>query len=162
MKRHASLQPLSQHHHFALIQALFIRRASNEPAAKRAAAMRRIAQKFLVFWENAGRLHFREEEEVLLPAYARRKSIAKDADVMRMLADHAEIRGRIAYLAELVGAQEPVEEELTALGKLLSDHVRLEEDKIFPRIEKTLSEPELQQLAPHLTRLHKKGETCDL
>ena len=81
---------------------------------------------------------------------------------MRMLADHAEIRGRIAHLAELVEAHEPVEEELTALGKLLSDHVRLEEDKIFPRIEKTLSEPELQQLAPRLTRLHKKGETCDL
>src|SRR5262245_2869595 len=130
MKRHASLHALSQHHHFALIQALFIRRASNEPAAKRAAAVRRIAEKFLRFWELAGQQHFREEEEVLLPAYARHKSIAKDADVVRMLADHAEIRGRIARLAELLEAEEPVEEELVKLGVLLQDHVRLEEDKI--------------------------------
>ncbi len=161
MKRHASLHPLSQHHHFALIQALFIKRGGQEPAAKRAGTMRRLAQKFLRFWETAGKQHFREEEEVLLPAYACHASLAKDADVIRMLADHAEIRGRIAALAERVEAGEAVEEELAALGTLLSDHVRLEEDKIFPRIEKVLSEAEMQKLGRHLTRLHRKGEACE-
>ena len=161
MKRHASLHALSQHHHFALIQALFIRRASNEPAAKRAAAMRRIAQKFLRFWEGAGQQHFREEEEVLLPAYARHKSLEKDPEVIRMLTEHAEIRGRIAHLAELVEAEEPLDEELTALGKLLNEHVRLEEDKIFPRIEKTLNEAEMQKMGRGLTRLHRKNDTCE-
>jgi len=161
MKRHISLHPLSQHHHFALIQALFIKRGQQEPPAKRAAALRRLAQKFLRFWAAAGMQHFREEEEVLLPAYARHVSLTQDAEVLRMLADHAEIRGRIARLAELVEAEEPVAEELTALGKLLNDHVRLEEDKIFPRIEKTLSEDELQKMGDHLTRLHRKDDTCE-
>ena len=40
MKRHASLHPLSQHHHFALMQALFMRRAAEAPASRRAAAVR--------------------------------------------------------------------------------------------------------------------------
>lgn len=161
MKRHASLHPLSQHHHFALIQALFIRRASSEPSAKRASAMKRIAGKFLCFWEGAGKQHFREEEEVLLPAYARHKPLDKDADVVRMLAQHAEIRARIADLTELLESGEPLEEELTALGKLLQEHVRLEEDKIFPRIEKTLSDADLQKMGRGLTRLHRKNDTCE-
>lgn len=159
MKRHASLHPLSQHHHFALMQSLFIRRAKQEPAAKRAAAMKRIAEKFLRFWQAAGKQHFREEEEVLLPAYARHKPLEKDAEVVRMLAQHAEIRGRIAHLAELLESGDLVEEELTALGKLLQEHVRLEEDKIFPRIEKTLSDADLQKMG--LTRLHRKDDTCE-
>lgn len=158
MKRHAALHPLSQHHHFALIQSLFIRRARPQPAARRAAALRRMAEKFLQFWEKNGRLHFREEEEILLPAYARHAAIESDLDAMRMLADHAAIRARIEQLRELLENGEPVESVLSELGRMLKDHVRLEEDRIFPRIEKTLSESELAALGKRLTRLHARGE----
>ena len=94
MKRHPSLHPLSQHHHFALIQALEMRRAAEAPAEKRQAAVERQAEKFVSFWHKTGYKHFREEEEILLPAYARHTRLDEDADVMRMLADHAEIRAR--------------------------------------------------------------------
>ncbi len=161
MKRHKSLHALSQHHHFALIQSLFIRRARQQPPAKRAAALRRVAEKFLRFWEETGRLHFREEEEVLLPAYARHVSIEADAEVMRMLADHAAIRARIAQLRERLEAGQPVEQDLADLGRMISDHVRLEENQVFPRIEKALSESDLAALARRLTRLHAK-DSCAL
>jgi hypothetical protein len=89
------LHPLSQHHHFALIQALEMRRAAEAPAEKRAAAVERQAEKFVRFWHKTGQVHFREEEEVLLPAYARHTRLDRDADVMRILADHAEIRAAV-------------------------------------------------------------------
>jgi hemerythrin-like domain-containing protein len=161
MKRHESLHALSQHHHFALIEALFIKRARQEPPAKRAASLRKVAEKFLRFYEKTGKIHFREEEEVLLPAYARHVRIDEDQDVMRMLAEHAAIRARIGDIAARLENGQPIEEPLEAIGKMLHDHVRLEEDVIFPRIEKTLSEAELRETGKHLTRLHKKGDTCE-
>ncbi len=161
MKRHPSLHALSQHHHFALIQSLFIRRARQQPAARRAAAVRRVAEKFLRFWEQNGQQHFREEEEILLPAYARHVPLETDPDVMRMLADHAAIRARIEQVRELLEAKAPVEAELAELGRMLTDHVRLEENRIFPRMEKALSAAELEALGKRLTRLHAKG-SCEV
>jgi hemerythrin-like domain-containing protein len=156
MKRHESLHALSQHHHFALIQALQIRLAREQPAARRAAALRKVAAEFVRFWEKTGREHFREEEEILLPAYARHASLAEDRDVVRMLADHAEIRALISEIREALSAGEVPGEKVAALGRRLYDHVRLEEDRIFPRFEKTLPEAELRALEKHFTRLHPK------
>lgn len=157
MKRHLSLHPLSEHHHHALVQALEIRRAAEAPAEERAAAFRKIAERFLQFWESAGRTHFLDEEEILLPALAHHETLEQDAEVMQMLADHAAIRAETGHLADEVAAQRPVEESLAALAKRLQEHVRLEEDHIFPRIEKILSEDELRAIGKRFTRLHKKG-----
>ncbi len=162
MKRHVALHPLSQHHHFALMEALFIRRALAEPAAGRKRALGGVVRKFLRFWEKSGHIHFREEEEVLLPAYARHVPLDKDAGVLRMLADHAFIRSLIEEIREDLAAKKPVEDALVALGQRLKDHVRLEEDEIFPRIEQALTEDELRALGRHLTRLHGKGDACDV
>jgi hemerythrin-like domain-containing protein len=157
MKRHSSLHPLSEHHHQALVQTLEIRRAAEKPAEKRAAAFRQIAENFLRFWETAGRAHFLEEEEILLPALAHHEALEQDAEVMQMLADHAAIRAEAGRLADEVAAQRPVEKRLAALGRRLQEHVHLEEDHIFTRIEKILSEDELRTIGQQLTRLHKKS-----
>src|SRR5579863_8960505 len=163
MKRHPSLHPLSQHHHFALIQALGMRRAAEAPAEKRAAAVARQAEKFVRFWHKSGSVHFREEEEVLLPAYARHVRLDRDAEVMRILADHAEIRAAVLDFEDRIAAKTPIEAgELARVGKLLHDHVRLEENEVFPRIEKTLGEKGLNEMGRGLTRLHAKGEICDI
>lgn len=154
MKRHESLHPLSQHHHFALVQALEIRRAQALPAAGRAAALRRAARKFLRFWRQTGRKHFREEEEVLLPAYARHVPLDEDPDTMKMLADHAFLRALIGDLEAALKARDPVENLLSALSQRLHDHVRLEENVVFPRIEAQLGEAEMRALGRRLTRLH--------
>lgn len=162
MKRHTSLIALSQHHHYALLQSLSIRRAREEPPERKPSALRKVAEKFLHFWQEKGKLHFREEEELLLPAYSLHVSLENDPDVIRMLAEHASLRGRIARLASLLDANADLESELTELGQLLNDHIRLEENIIFPRLETTLSEHELAELGRALTRLHSKGESCEL
>jgi len=156
MKRHPSLHPLSAHHHHALVQALEIRRAGQLPAAQRRAGLQRAAKMFLRFWRQVGRKHFREEEEVLLPAYARRARLDDDPTVLRMLADHASIRARVEDLEAALAAKRPVETVLVALGQLLHDHVRWEEEQVFPRIEAALSPAELLGLSQRLTPLHGK------
>lgn len=154
MKRHPSLHALSEHHHHALVQALLIRRAAGESPRRRRAAVRRVAHDYLRFWQTTGRLHFREEEEVLLPALARHVALDTEPAVMAMLAQHAAIRGRMEQLAASLTAKRNVEPELTALGQLLHNHVRLEENQVFPRIEAVLSQSELRRLGRRLSRLH--------
>ena len=153
VKRHSSLHALSEHHHHALVQALEIGRAAQAPCADRPARLRQAAESLLHFWEIAGRAHFREEEDVLLPALARHVRLDQDASVMRMLADHAQIRAGLQDLSAGLKSNRVDEPLVIALGQLLHDHVRLEEDTIFPRIEAVLGEQELAALSPHLTPL---------
>jgi hemerythrin-like domain-containing protein len=163
VKRHPSLHPLSQHHHFALIQALGMRRAAEAPAEKRDAAVQRQADKFVAFWHKSGVVHFREEEEVLLPAYARYVRLDQDAGIMRLLADHAEIRAAVEDFERRRKKKLPIEAAAMAhLAKLLHDHVRFEENDVFPRIERVLGEENLVAMGRGLTRLHSKTDVCDI
>jgi hemerythrin-like domain-containing protein len=146
-----------------LIQALEMRRAAEAPAEKRTAAVAWQAEKFVRFWHKTGQVHFREEEEILLPAYARHQRLDEDADVVRLLADHAEIRAAAQDFEQRLAAKTPVgAEAMTHLAKLLHDHVRLEENEVFPRIEKVLGDQGLKEMGRGLTRLHSKGEVCDI
>jgi hemerythrin-like domain-containing protein len=163
VKRHPSLRPLSQHHHFALIQALEMRRAAEAPAEKRDAAVQRQAEKFIAFWHKTCIVHFREEEEVLLPAYARHTRLDQDAEVMRLLADHAEIRAAVQDVEQRRAKKLPIEAEAMArLAKLLHDHIRFEENDVFPRIERALGEENLAAMGRGLTRLHHKNDPCEI
>ena len=163
MKRHPSLHPLSQHHHFALIQALGMRRAAEAPAEKRDSAVQRQADKFVAFWHKTGIVHFREEEEVLLPAYARYTRVDQDAGIMRLLGEHAEIRAAVEDFERRRKKKLPIEAAAMAhLAKLLHDHVRFEENEVFPRIERVLGDENLDAMGRGLTRLHKKNEVCEI
>jgi hemerythrin-like domain-containing protein len=156
MKRHPTLHPLSEHHHHALVQALEIARAAKLDGPERHLRLRRAAQSLLHFWEAAGRTHFREEEDLLLPALARHVRIDQEPAVMRMLADHAQIRAALQDLALALAENRGDETSAIQLGQLLHDHVRLEEDIVFPRVESLLSESEMAALKPLLTSLHDK------
>ncbi len=156
MKRHPSLHPLSEHHHHVLVQALDIRRSLEGVGIRRRAKLQQVAEGLLRFWEESGRTHFREEEEeVLLPAYARHVRLDRDSDVMRMLADHAAIRAQIDDVRKMLAGNQLAEKKIATLAQMLHDHVRLE-DKVFPQIEEVLDEKELRALGSHLTRLHGK------
>jgi hemerythrin-like domain-containing protein len=140
-----------------------MRRAAEAPAEKRNAAVERQADKFVAFWHKTGIVHFREEEEVLLPAYARHTRLDQDAGIMRLLADHAEIRAAVQDFERQCAKKLPIEAEAMArLAKLLHDHVRFEENDVFPRIERVLGEEDLDAMGRELTRLHSKNDVCDI
>ena len=137
MKRHPALVPLSHDHHHVLVIAQQLRRATTETTTD-------IAGVFLAAWESEEKQHFRLEEELLLPAYAEHGDPGHPT-VMRMLQDHMLIRRDATRLAN-----EPSLELLHELGSRLADHIHLEERELFPLIEETIPEPELEALGERL------------
>lgn len=135
MKRSDALTPLSHDHHHGLVVAQELRRASEQTAANAREA-------FLSFWHAEGRRHFRVEEDVLLPAFARHGPADHEA-VVRVLVEHVDLR----RLAASLQAQELTVEGLRDLGERLAQHIRHEERTLFPLIEEALPEAELTALA---------------
>ena len=103
-------------------------------------------QAFLDFFEREA-AHFRAEEELLLPAFARHCE-ADDAGIVRVLVEHVDLRRRGQDLARADHAPDPA--QLNDLGERLESHIRYEERELFPRIEDSLSSDELGQLAAAL------------
>ena len=135
MKRSRALAVLSREHHVALELALRLRRATAADADE-------LRSSTLGFWRDEGREHFRLEEELLLPAFARHVA-SDDPDIVRVLVEHVDIRRRIADLEREAHADPTT---LSALGKLLHDHVRHEERTLFVRIEAALDAEELRSV----------------
>lgn len=147
MKRDEALQPLSRDHHRALDVALKLRRAIDADAEP-------VAREFLAFWREHGALHFRVEEDVLLPAFARHGD-ARAPEVVRVLTDHVEIRRRAADLE--ASTETTRAGDLNALGEMLNEHVRHEERVLFPLIEESLPPGELAELAQRVEEAERSG-----
>lgn len=141
--RHQSLQPLSRHHMIGLHVAVKLSRAGTE---KSRISLEAILQDAAEFWEPDGQAHFREEEEILLPAYARYADIHDNPIITEMLMEHVTIRSKMQQLLR----NELSLPQMRALGTLLETHIRKEERVIFPMIEKALPEEALIEIAPYL------------
>jgi hemerythrin-like domain-containing protein len=141
MKRSEFLQVLSRGHHQGLFVALRLRRATPASAADARRA-------FIEFWQTEGRQHFRVEEELLLPAYARHRPVSEPA-VVRVLIDHVDLRRRAA---ELEAGESPSLTDVHELGERLEQHIRHEERVLFPAIEAALPDTELSGLTRALER----------
>jgi hemerythrin-like domain-containing protein len=139
MRRSEALTSLSHQHHEGLYVALQLKRARPETAADARRA-------FLDFFEREAS-HFRTEEELLLPAFARHCD-PSDPAIVRVLVEHVELRRRGQDLAGAGAA--PDVGELHDLGERLESHIRHEERELFPRIEEALSSDELEELAAAL------------
>lgn len=137
MKRHPALEQLSRDHHQALVVAQWLKRADDEGADQARAG-------FLDYWERDGGDHFREEEEILLPALARFTDPHQPL-IGRLLTDHVSIRSRAGELRDGASLQ-----ELHALGEELDRHVRREERELFPLIERVMPEKELVRMTEAL------------
>lgn len=133
-KRAEALQLLSRDHLRALLTAKALKEADDVEQARR---------RFLEFWGEDGAHHFRVEEEVLVPWWARFAPVDREG-VARMLEEHLEIRRQALRLESGEGSLE----ELRALGRLLHDHVRFEERQLFPAIEDSLDAEQLDRLVP--------------
>lgn len=148
MKRSQALVALSRDHHKALAAAQKLRRGED---AGEAAAL------FQTYWEEHGADHFRvEEEEVLLPSWARFGKIDHEA-AARLAREHLTIRTAALNLVE-----QPELDLARDLGQLLADHVRFEERELFALIEKDLRPSELELLARAVTEAEDQSDRRSL
>ena len=135
MKRTDGLKGLSHQHHRGLFAALKLKRAQRETALEARTA-------FLEFFEREGASHFRAEEALLLPAFARHVQ-PDDPLIVRVLTDHVDLRRRAL---DLEADANPAPGALRELGERLESHIRFEERVLFPKVEATLPVEELERL----------------
>lgn len=143
LKRHPSLIPFSHDHHHALVHARRLRDAADSPGETRLEA----AQAFADFFTAETTTHFRDEEELLFPLLGAAES-RPDALLARLLLEHAELRALASDLRRAVDAASVPPALLTRIGELLERHIRSEERELFPLIERTASEADLDALRP--------------
>jgi hemerythrin-like domain-containing protein len=146
MKRHPSLRPFSDDHHQGLVNARRLQRAASGEELNAA----KTARNFLEFWQRDTSLHFRKEEEVLLPVLARYAGDLGQQPILQMLAEHARLRGLAMQLSDELEQDGVRQDTLRNLGEQLEAHIRLEERRVFPFIEEILPEDALQEAASRL------------
>jgi len=141
MKGSAALASLSRDHHQALVVAQTPLRTRTSTADRALADLR-------AYWDEHGQAHFRAEEEVLFTAYAAHAD-PYDSLLAKVLGDHLAIRQRIQALEH--DSPDHVT-SLNELGRLLNQHVRLEERELFPMIQAALPDAELAAVATTLNQ----------
>jgi hemerythrin-like domain-containing protein len=107
------------------------------------------AAHFILFWERELERHFQDEEKVLLPMVA--KYLAEDADIVgATLRQHADIRMLVTALK--AAPQTDYDTNLLVqLGAALREHIRFEENELFPLIEQRVPEEILRLMSEQLT-----------
>jgi quercetin dioxygenase-like cupin family protein len=140
MKRRPALIPLSHDHHHALVEARRLRRAADSPESAV------VATAFLRFFAGETVEHFREEEELLFP-------LVVDFDearelLVQALLEHQRLHALTSRLQQLVTTGGEIDDVMRELGEVLEAHVRLEERRLFPMIDRLLED--VLELQPRL------------
>jgi len=147
IKRSEHIMKLSKEHHSGLLFCWKIRQG-----LKREAATERIIKYTQYFWSHHLDEHFREEETILF-------SPLKDEMVQKAIEDHQQIKH---ILDDLQGSSaDDAIQKLTQLANLVDDHIRYEERKLFPHIEKSLSDEQLEKIGKQLAALQPASSTDD-
>ena len=120
-----------------------------------------MARGFLEFWQKDASIHFRKEEEVLLPVVARHGGDLSNEPLVKMLEDHVRIRGLVMQLSDEAIGENVRLETLREIGERLEAHILLEERVVFPLIEESLSQHALTELAARL-EVRESGPMAEL
>lgn len=137
MKRHPALRQLSSDHHSGLVLARRVGRLAEDSDLGAA------TQELLAVWREEIGPHFIAEEEWLLPLFAR-YSAPDHPLIMETLRQHVLMRALLDEVEEELTA--PALTVLHALAAALREHIRFEENDLFPAIEAALPEAQLQRL----------------
>ena len=124
IKRSEQLKPLSHDHHDGLLFAWKIKQG-----VKKGSDPKIISKYVNWFWENHLQLHFKKEDELLVPLMP-----ADDQLINRMSEEHEEIEALVHINANIAD-----EANLTLIADKVNDHIRFEERLLFPHIESSLS-----------------------
>ena len=126
LKRHKALQPLSREHHHGLLLSWKIRAGFNKNIE--AERMKVYAD---WFFENHLVPHFELEEQHIFTILDEDNELVK-----RALSEHRRIKRLFA--------DEDVKSALSKIEEVLDQHIRFEERILFPEIQKSATEEQLE------------------
>jgi hemerythrin-like domain-containing protein len=130
-RRHDALIPLTHDHHHALKNARRLRQAADGDDRERSEA----ARAFVRFFTEDSVQHFREEEEEIFPLVIDKPG-APLSGITRVLLEHVRLHALRDLLDDQVGEGVVDPELMRTTSDLLKQHVRFEEDELFPAIER--------------------------
>ena len=142
MRRDPSLHGLSHQHQHGLALCVIIRRALDQEEL--GATLAELARKVRAAWEIELEPHFAVEEQILFPAV--RGRIDEPQLVDQLVNEHREIESLVADVVA-----DPAAPRLRAFAKLLNDHIRSEERRLFQQIQEHLNTEELAALGRRLS-----------
>ncbi len=146
MKRSKELIPLSWEHHSALVNASRIQRGlENQTAVS-------ILQEFIEFiWQHDLRPHFDREENIIIN---RTEAEAIDPGIkQRTLDEHREFNDLFDRIVKSNNSEQKMS-YMERFAKLLTDHVRFEENQFFPAVEEHFTADILQLVGKQLKEQH--------
>ncbi|MDQ7027879.1 MAG: hemerythrin domain-containing protein [Anaerolineae bacterium] len=143
INRHPALIKLSQDHHEFLVAAQNIRWLMD--GDERATNAGDVVESLLKFWNQGGELHLREEEEVAYPFYLQHVPLAKK-EIDALKTDHMWLRDKFEELTHMPHFENTTP-LLRSLGEYMVSHIRYEEQVIYEKIQDTLDESALEELA---------------
>jgi len=141
-RRHETLIPLTHDHHHALAQA---RRLQDVAKLEDVTDRRNIANDFVNFYFGRAIRHFHEEEELFFAPLVDHPQ-ARDL-VARAVGDHLRLHAMVRSVKRQISDGEADQQLLGEIATLLKEHVRFEEQELFPLVEQLVPEEELRDLA---------------
>jgi len=137
LKRNEHILQLSKDHHFTLLFSWkLIQGIKNKIDASR------IKKYVEYFWQNDMQTHFREEDEILFAP-------VNDDKVRKATVDHQQIKELVDKVLKTED-QEEAYEQVRLLADVVITHVRYEERILFPHLEQTLTETQLEKIGTQL------------
>jgi hemerythrin-like domain-containing protein len=141
-RRHDALVPLTHDHHHTLAQA---RRLLDVSKMSDETQRRNLANDFVNFYFGRALRHFHEEEELFFAPVVDHPE-ARDL-VARAVSDHLRLHALVRTVKRQLSSGDADGEVLRQISKMLTEHVRFEEQELFPLIERLIPEDELKDLA---------------
>lgn len=151
-RRHPSLIPLSRDHHDGLFLALRLKQGkkallrlwSHDPFWQ--------ATYVVEFYKKHLMPHFEAEEKVLFPAMKKhaRESL-KTIEIL--LNQHEEMRRSVKAFEK--PDEENLQDDLRDFGKLLDEHIRIEEHQLFPAFEKSVPSDVAENVGKEIEKIDK-------
>ena len=148
MLRDRNLIPLSHQHQHALALCVRIERSSPIADSDRKPWQEEIAQHFR---QEIG-IHFSAEEHVLFPAARQFPELTPLID--ELLHEHARLREAF----EQAEAGSLSSDEVTALSRALSGHIRKEERRLFEKLQSLMSHDDLARVGKKLEEALKDAQ----
>lgn len=141
-RRHETLIPLTHDHHHALAQA---RRLHDVAKLTDETQRRNLANDFINFYFGRAVRHFHEEEELFFAPLIDEPQ-ARDL-VLRAVSDHLRLHALVRIVKRQLSDGEADQQILDRISQLLTEHIRFEEQELFPLVEQLVPEDQLRDLA---------------
>ena len=141
-RRHDSLIPLTHDHHHTLAQA---RRLKDLGKTDDETQRRNVANDFINFYFGRAVRHFHEEEELFFAPLVDHPETREM--VLRAVSDHLRLHAWVRTIKRQLSSGQADPGLLDQISDLLTEHVRFEEQDLFPMIERLIPEESLVDFA---------------